>query len=57
MPRGDGKKNHSVNRERSISAQKKNVRTRAHAKAARDKWMKTKERQLRYWKHGDVDHP
>lgn len=57
MPRGDGKKNHSVNRERSIAAQKRHKRQKAASASARDRWMKAKTRQLRYWQHGDVDHP
>lgn len=57
MPRGDGKKNHSVNRERSIAAQKRHRRQKGVSTEARARWMKTKTHQLRYWKHGDVDHP
>ena len=57
MPHGDGKKNHSVNRERAIAAQKRHKRQRAASASAREKWMKAKTQQLRYWKHGDVDHP
>ena len=57
MPRGDGKKNHSVNRERSITAQKRHKRQKAASASARGKWMKAKSQQLRYWRHADVDHP
>lgn len=57
MPRGDGKKNHGVNRRRSIAEQKRHRRQKGVSTEARSRWMKTKTQQLRYWKRGDVDHP
>lgn len=57
MPRGNGRKNHSVNRERSIAAQKKNRIQEERSRSARARWLEKKSQALRYWKRGDVDHP
>jgi len=57
MPRGDGKKNHSVNRERSHETRARHRRNAHNRRVARDEWMKKKTQALRYWKNGDIDHP
>lgn len=57
MPRGNGRKNHGVNRERSIAAQKRHQQQRERSRGARAQWLKTKSQMLRYWAQGDVDYP
>lgn len=56
MPRGDGKKNHSTNRERSHFARKK-ARRWKHSKSEHQRHQRrVKDQALAYWR-GEADYP
>lgn len=57
MPRGDGRKNHSVNRERSYVERKKASRMKHNKAVSRAKQIRKKSDALAYWIGEKDEHP
>lgn len=57
MPRGDGRKNHSVNRERSYVERKKASQMKHRKAVSRAKQIRKKSDALAYWRGEKDEHP